>query len=238
MTSAYGPSEALNQSDQSHVRESLSYIPLKSEVLKDGTKVVVDFLQSPQDIDAGMLLLNTVIEEGLAWPFETILNRQEFCNYFMSHCALVVRKKGTAEVLGAFYVKPNFPGRSSHFANGGFITAPHYRGNGVGTLMGSIFKRVAKDLGFRAALFNLVYKSNTASVALWKKLNFVSIGTLSGVGRLKNLGFVDADIYYFDLESSGNPDAYNRNEFINDFFKVIGIFLIGVVVGRFGRSKS
>ena len=39
--------------------------------------------------------------------------------YFLSHAAFVVRDVASGAVLGAFYVKPNFPGRCSHICNGG-----------------------------------------------------------------------------------------------------------------------
>ncbi len=60
------------------------------------------------------------------------------------------------DVWGAFYIKPNFPGRCSHVCNGGFITDPRRRRRGVARLMGYAFLRLAKDLGYRASYFNLV----------------------------------------------------------------------------------
>lgn len=38
--------------------------------------------------------------------------------------------------LGTFYIKPNYPGRSSHVCNGGFIVTDAARNRGVGRLMG------------------------------------------------------------------------------------------------------
>lgn len=61
-----------------------------------------------------------------------------------------------SEVWGTFHIKTNFPGRCSHFCNGGFITDPRRRRRGVGTLMGRAFLRLAKELGYRASYFNLV----------------------------------------------------------------------------------
>lgn len=59
-------------------------------------------------------------------------------------------------VWGAFYIKPNFPGRCSHVCNGGFITDPQRRRRGVARLMGHAFLRFAKELGYKASYFNLV----------------------------------------------------------------------------------
>ena len=41
--------------------------------------------------------------------------------------------------LGSFYIKPNYPGRSSHICNGGFLVTDAARGRGVGRLMGEVY---------------------------------------------------------------------------------------------------
>lgn len=66
------------------------------------------------------------------------------------------KRDAGVKVWGAFYIKPNFPGRCSHVCNGGFITDPRMRRRGVARLMGHAFLRFAKDLGYRASYFNLV----------------------------------------------------------------------------------
>jgi hypothetical protein len=43
------------------------------------------------------------------------------------------------ECLGSFYIKPNYPGRSSHVCNGGFLVTDASRNRGVGRLMGEIY---------------------------------------------------------------------------------------------------
>lgn len=73
------------------------------------------------------------------------------------------------EVWGAFYIKPNFPGRCSHVCNGGFITDPRRRRRGVARLMGHAFLRFARDLGYRASYFNLVRVRSEKAVATIEK---------------------------------------------------------------------
>ena len=62
--------------------------------------------------------------------------------------------------MGCFYVKPNFPGRCGHVCNGGFIVRKEVRGNGIGQMMGRSFLPLARDLGYSASFFNLVFVSN------------------------------------------------------------------------------
>ena len=49
-------------------------------------------------------------------------------------------------VLGSFYVKPNYPGRSSHVCNAGFLVTPVRRNQGVGKLMGKTYLEWAPKL--------------------------------------------------------------------------------------------
>lgn len=55
--------------------------------------------------------------------------------------------------LGTFYVKPNYPGRSSHICNGGFIVTDAARNRGVGRLMGEGYLEWAPKL---VSVFNFV----------------------------------------------------------------------------------
>lgn len=87
------------------------------------------------------------------------------------------------EVWGAFYIKPNFPGRCSHVCNGGFITDPRRRRRGVARLMGHAFLRFAKDLGYKASYFNLVSVAFFASCTYRTTLEAISISCLL-VGRM------------------------------------------------------
>lgn len=48
--------------------------------------------------------------------------------------------------LGSFYVKPNYPGRSSHVCNGGFLVTDAARNRGVGRLMGEGYLEWAPKL--------------------------------------------------------------------------------------------
>lgn len=48
--------------------------------------------------------------------------------------------------LGSFYVKPNYPGRSSHVCNGGFLVTDAARNRGVGRLMGEVYLEWAPKL--------------------------------------------------------------------------------------------
>ena len=63
--------------------------------------------------------------------------------------------------LGSFYIKPNYPGRSSHVCNGGFLVTGASRNKGVGRLMGETYLEWAPRLvsflpGFLSRHFFLI----------------------------------------------------------------------------------
>ncbi|KAJ9621072.1 Protein spt10 [Knufia peltigerae] len=109
--------------------------------------------------------------------------------------------------LGSFYVKPNYPGRSSHVCNGGFLVTPAARNKGVGRSMGRCYLDWAPQLGYTYSVFNLVYESNTASTRIWDSLGFKRIGKVPGCGNLKSSSEpVDAIIYGRDLKTDLDGD--------------------------------
>lgn len=70
--------------------------------------------------------------------------------------------------------------------------------------MGACFIGMARDLGYRRSMFNLVFVSNEASVALWRKLGFRETGRVPQAGDLKGLGYVDALQIGYDFTGAGD----------------------------------
>eukprot|EP00568_Trieres_chinensis_P003326 CAMPEP_0183297472 /NCGR_PEP_ID=MMETSP0160_2-20130417/4763_1 /TAXON_ID=2839 ORGANISM="Odontella Sinensis, Strain Grunow 1884" /NCGR_SAMPLE_ID=MMETSP0160_2 /ASSEMBLY_ACC=CAM_ASM_000250 /LENGTH=293 /DNA_ID=CAMNT_0025459303 /DNA_START=56 /DNA_END=938 /DNA_ORIENTATION=- len=217
MTTAYGGEPG----DGRAGLEDISYLPHRTRLPGGRAVEVGPFRES--EWRTGMDLMNLIIREGRSWPFEEEFESVEsYRGYFLSHAAFVVRSvdagvdaMGNAsppgDVMGCFYVKPNFPGRCSHVCNGGFITAPNHRRAGVARIMGRLFLVLARDLGYKSSYFNLVFKSNPASVALWESLGFERVAVLERAARLKGVEGLDTAYgYRFDLESL--DDDFYLNE--------------------------
>ena len=77
--------------------------------------------------------------------------------------------------------------------------------------MALAFLDLVPVLGYKASMFNLVFASNTASVRLWRALNFQEIGRIPKAGFLKKKGidgkeeeeeYVDAIMFYYDFHST------------------------------------
>ena len=144
-------------------------------------------------------LLNTAISEGGSYPQESALSLDQFKAYYLSgvtFCA--VYENNENEVLGCFYIKPNFPGNCSHICNGGFLTLSSARRQGIGMFMGACYLKLARALEYRASMFNLVFVTNEASLRLWRSLGFKEIGRIPGAGHFGN-DYIDAIQFYYDL---------------------------------------
>lgn len=100
--------------------------------------------------------------------------------------------------LGTFHILPNYPGRSSHVCNCGFLVSSEFRGSNkkIGSAMGELYLSWAPKLGYTYSVFNLVYQTNEYSIKIWENLGFEKIGKVPGAGILKGFNEpVDAIIF-------------------------------------------
>ncbi|KAG1046351.1 hypothetical protein G6F43_011129 [Rhizopus delemar] len=188
-----------------------SVLPIR-KVLKDGQIGYIQMVDKNNKPLVSYLhqRFNKEIEDGLTYPQETLFDENQFESFFLGYDAFVMSKDSLIElgdndfnekIMGMFYIKPNYPGRSSHICNGGFFVMEHFRGIGVGIAMGEAFKILVPAIGYKASVFNLVYETNIASVSIWRKLGFQEVGRIPQAGRLKNSPgkLVDAIIFYQDF---------------------------------------
>ncbi|MFS0516786.1 GNAT family N-acetyltransferase [Nostoc sp. UIC 10607] len=175
------------------------------QVLKSGIIVELDYMH-PQEQEVVRTLLNVVIVEGKTYPQKQPLSQAEFSAYWLSKDAFVVRTSvqddthKPKEILGAFYLKPNFPGRCCHICNAGFIVQPELRGQGIGRFMGEAMLLIAANLGYEAVMFNLVFETNIPSITLWQSLGFEIIGRIPRAAKLEDEEVVDALMMYRTLD--------------------------------------
>ncbi|TGJ84551.1 hypothetical protein E0Z10_g4198 [Xylaria hypoxylon] len=154
------------------------------------------------------------IEGGDTYPMIDPMPFDKFSAYWLQNFAgimllgqinspdeVVEGKDWSRECLGSFYIKPNYPGRSSHVCNAGFLVTDLARNRGVGRLMGEAYLDWAPKLGYTYSVFNLVYETNVASCKIWDALGFKRIGRVKSCGNLKSYPdrLVDAIIYGRDL---------------------------------------
>ncbi|CDR45230.1 CYFA0S17e00474g1_1 [Cyberlindnera fabianii] len=149
------------------------------------------------------------VDKGDTYPHLHPLSKEEFVDYwFGAFCAVLLRGENTIavegmkweeEVLGTYYIKPNYIGRCSHNCNGGFLVNHRMRGNSVGKALGRSYLKWAPILGYTYSVFNLVFETNPASIKIWDDLGFDRIGRIPNVGDLKGKGKVSAIMFGKEL---------------------------------------
>lgn len=174
-------------------------------------------------------LLNREIEKGDTYPMMDGLALSSFAPYWFANFGAIMimgaidtveqvaamEDRGVdwaKECLGSFYIKPNYPGRSSHICNGGFLVTDAARNRGVGRQMGECYLIWAPKLGYTYSIFNLVYETNVASVRIWDALGFKRVGRVKGCGNLKSYPDELVDALIFGRDLGGEKDDQQVEE--------------------------
>jgi hypothetical protein len=92
-------------------------------------------LADNQDIEPLQRLYRVIVEEGTSYPHEHFPEQDAFMDYWFrgksTVAAYVPDRAGAAGMVGAFYLKTNWPGRARQVANADFIVAPDWRNKGL-----------------------------------------------------------------------------------------------------------
>ena len=179
---------------------SLSF-PIHSK-LKDGSPVQL-VLAGERDIEPLRALYRIIVEEGTSYPHDRFPHHEDFLDYWFrgktTVAAYAPDRDGASAMAGAFYLKPNWPGRARQVANAGFIVAPEWRQKGLGWLLGATMLEYARQLGYRSVIFNLVFSENVWARRLWERLGFKELAVLPGVVRKNDRTYQDAVIMFQSL---------------------------------------
>jgi GNAT superfamily N-acetyltransferase len=116
-----------------------------------------------------------IVDHLEGFPHAPPLTRPQFDDYWIDHSSGVWVAEEESTLVGAYYLKPNFVGRGAHIANAGYFVVAPFRGHGLGRRLVEHSFVAARQLGFDAMQFNLVFVSNPAR-AMYEGLGFREIG--------------------------------------------------------------
>ena len=104
-----------------------------------------------------------VVADGGASPQGGVPSLEVFeKGWIRDRDVFVARREG--QVVGTFFVRCNFPAFAAHIAQSGYIVARTARGQGVGTQLVEASLKQARELGYEAMMFNLVFETNPSRV--------------------------------------------------------------------------
>jgi GNAT superfamily N-acetyltransferase len=135
-----------------------------------------------------------IVEAGEGFPHGSPLSRADFDEYWIAHTSGVWVLGAPGELIGAYYLKPNFVGRAAHIANAGYFVVRAHRGRGLGRALVEHSLGQARRLGFDAMQFNLVFASNPAR-SMYRSLGFLEVGRIPAA-----VDGEDAVVYWRSLE--------------------------------------
>jgi ribosomal protein S18 acetylase RimI-like enzyme len=154
----------------------------------------------PGDEDQLFRAFAAVVEEGTGYPQAPPISREEFRAVWFEQTVSVQVTRVAERLAGAYYLKPNFPGRAAHIGNAGYIVVPEQRGSGIGEELVRHSFGEARRCGFDALMFNLVFASNPAG-RLYERLGFRQIGLIPDAVEGE-----DARIYWRSLADQPAPE--------------------------------
>lgn len=152
-----------------------------------------------EDRDSIWAIIQPVIQAGNTYTFDPESSREDMLGYWCARDKHTYVAEYDGRITGTFILKDNQPGLGNHVANASYMTHPEAEGQGIGTKMAMFSINEARRLGYQAIQFNIVIKTNTRAIGLWKKLGFIVIGEIPKAFRHPEFGLTNALIMWREL---------------------------------------
>ena len=152
------------------------------------------------DLPEMIRIWNEVVEDGVAFPQEELLDAESGAAFFAAQtCSAVAEEEGTGRILGLYILHPNNIGRCGHMGNASYAVSRSARGRHIGEALVKDSLVRAKENGFRIMQFNAVVEENIHARHLYERLGFQPLGVTPGGFRRKDGEYVTICPYYRTL---------------------------------------
>ena len=151
-----------------------------------------------QDLIELVRIWNEVVEEGIAFPQEEILDMNSGADFFAAQSYTGVAEED-GKIYGLYILHPNNVGRCGHICNASYAVSSDARGKHIGEQLVMDCLQKGKELGFRVLQFNAVVESNIHARHLYERLGFIQLGTIPGGFRMKDGHYENICPYYKEL---------------------------------------
>lgn len=152
------------------------------------------------DINNANKIWNSVVEDGIAFPQEEILNDITGDRFFSSQTYTgIAYDEETGEIVGIYILHPNNVGRCGHICNASYAVRKDLRGRHIGGCLVKDCIKKAREYGYGILQFNAVVATNDAALRLYKSLGFTPLGTIPRGFRSKDGHYEDIIPHYIEL---------------------------------------
>lgn len=152
-----------------------------------------------QDIREMVYIWNQVVEDGIAFPQENLLEEKTGKEFFceQTHCGVAEDEMG--KIVGLYILHPNNIGRCGHICNASYAVLKEKRGLHIGEKLVKDCLEQGKKHGFGVLQFNAVVASNIHARHLYERLGFQQLGVIPKGFRMKDGQYEDICPYYHEL---------------------------------------
>ena len=151
-----------------------------------------------RDLSEMTRIWNEVVEDGIAFPQEELLDEKSGAEFFAAQSYTAVAEEN-GKAFGLYILHPNNVGRCGHICNASYAVSSEARGRHIGEQLVMDCLKKGKELGFRVLQFNAVVESNTHARHLYERLGFTQLGTIPGGFRMKDGHYENICPYYHEL---------------------------------------
>ena len=153
-----------------------------------------------KDLSAMIEIWNEIVEEGIAFPQEDLLNSDSGAEFFASQTYTgVAEDTGTGKIYGLYILHPNNIGRCGHICNASYAVRSDSRGLHIGEKLVLDCMEQGRVHGFTVLQFNAVVATNIHARHLYERLGFTQLGTIPKGFRMKDGSYEDICPYYHSL---------------------------------------
>ena len=152
-----------------------------------------------KDLPAMISIWNEIVEEGIAFPQEELLDENSGRVFFSSQSFCGVAEDDDGSIQGLYILHPNNVGRCGHICNASYAVSSAFRGRHIGEKLVIDCMKKAKQLGFSILQFNAVVETNIHARHLYERLGFHQLGVIPKGFRMKDGNFENICPYYTEL---------------------------------------
>lgn len=151
-----------------------------------------------EDLPKMIAIWNEVVEEGVAFPQEDLLDEVTGAAFFASQSFTGVADHD-GKIVGLYILHPNNIGRCGHICNASYAVDSISRGLHIGEKLVIDCLEKAKEIGFGILQLNAVVETNIHARHLYERLGFVPLGVIPNGFRMKDGHYENICPYYREL---------------------------------------